>query len=544
MAQNDDVTIEPAKKLTRETVDVGKELGIINLLPTTAWFDWSGGQTKPGTMAVGRDALAPTQDELVFMLRRDGQAQALFNLLTLPIRAAFSQSEWIEPDGGAEEETKFANDMWKLPPMAGGMSVSSSMFLRQTLLALPYGFSAFEIVRKYAEDGPNKGKVVLDFMGYRDPRTVTFLVDDHGKFKGFRQVTNIGGRSINTVIKPENAWYFSAKEEENPYYGISYFESAFQHYQAKRKLYYIGELAAQLAAVPGRVGTIPLSASPRQIDEFKRSLANFAFNTAMVIPPNFEVDTINSNSGFKFTELIDHHNTMMAGSILAKFIQQDDRAVLIDNGKGDASADLFIQLLEAITAEISDSWTNKLMPQFIDINFGSGKYPVHRFAPLTDENKEAIMELFKVFIPATSLNCTPEFVRITEEKMADRLGYDIDYEEVARKEAEIATKQQAQMEADAKFERQLQLQQAQSTPNGNGAPKPGQANKGGNPAAKKVKQPPGNPAAKKIATSATTSEEQREAVDQLTIMLSNLFQPEDIPEDYAPEGEIIPEAGE
>lgn len=538
-------SVPPEPEYNKNTVSVGKELGIANVLPATSWFDWSGGIQPPGKLSVGRDPLAPYQDELIYMLRRDGQARALLNLLTLPIRAAFTQSKWIEPDGGAAKETEFANNMWDLPSNAGGMRVSKSMFLRQTLLALAYGFSTFEIVRKYADTGPNKGKLVIDFMGYRDPRTVTFLVDDHGQFQGFRQVTNFSGRAVNVYIKPQDAWYFAANEEENPYYGVSYFEPAFQHYQAKRKLYYIGELAAQIAAVPGRIGKIPLSASPRQIDEFKRSLSNFAFNTAMVIPPNFEVDPMNNNSNFKFLELIDHHNTMMAGSIMAKFFQQEDRSVLIDNGKADASADLFVQMLEAIAAELSESWSTKLMPQFIDMNFGSGKYPIHKFAPLTDENKQAIMDLFELFIPATSLNVTPEFVRITEQKVAERLGYDMDWNDIENKEKEIAAKQQAQMEADAEAARQAQIIQAK-TANGNGAPTPGQQNKGGNPAARKIKQPPGNPAAKKpvpaVATSYTSKEEQVEAVDQLVVLLSNLFQPDDIPEDYVtPEDELVEE---
>jgi hypothetical protein len=532
--------------------DIDQELGVTNVLPASTWQDWAGGPVPAGTLAVGRDPMAPSQDEMVYMIRRDGQARALLNLLTLPIRAAFSQGEWTSPDGGGEEEAAFANLMWKLPAIGGGMEVSSSMFLRQTLLALAHGFSAFEIIRQIPESGPLEGKITLKKMGYRDPRTVTFLSDQHGQFQGFRQITNFGMRAINVVIEEQNAWYWAANEEENPMYGVSYFEPAFQHYQMKRKLYYIGHLAAQLAAVPGRIGEIPLGASPRQIQEFKTALANFAFNTAMVAPPNFKVTPFNGNSGFNFLGIVDHHNTMMAGSVLAKFLQQEDRQVLIDNGKGDASADMFVQMLEAITTELSEAWSNKLMPQFIDYNFGSGNYPIHRFAPLTDANKQAIFDIFNTLVVATSLNCTPEFVRTTEEKLAERLGYDIDYEAIAQQEAEAAAAQQAQMEQE-----QALAQQQAEQPQGPNLDGTGPNDGGATGGASNAPQPPANNQAAKANAGAGQSpfhnpssmvrashDNQIKAMDALAVALSGLIDVEDVPENYAPEGEVKLEAGE
>lgn len=528
---------------------IGQELGVTNILPATSWMNWSGlgaSGTAPGTMVVGKDPLAPTQDELVYMIRRDGQARAMLKLMMTPIMAIFAQSKWIEPDGGAPAETEFANQMWTLPPSGGGMSVSPTMFLRQTLLAMAYGFSAFEIVRQIPTVGPLKGKVTIDKMGYRDPRTISFLVDTHGNMNAMRQVTNFNTRAINVIINAEDIWYWAANEEENPYYGVSYFEAAYQHYQAKRKMYYIGELASQIAAVPGRIGEIPVGAQPSQITEFKKGLASFAFNTAMIIPPNFKVSPFNSNSQFKFTEIIDHHNTMMATSILAKFLQVEDRSIIVDTTKSDASSDMFVQLIESIVAEIAESWSNKLMPQFIDYNFGSGKYPVFQFAPITDENKQTIAELFEIMVIATSLNCTPEFVRTTEQALAKRLGYDINYDKIASQEAQIAAKQQTQMAAAAKAAAAAPAQLPGQPQNGNGPPVPGQQNVGGNPAASAPKQQPGNPAAKKPLTQNVKTSGEEMSADDLVVLLSGLFETEDIPEDFIPsvETEVIPEAGE
>lgn len=511
---------------------IDQELGVTNVMPVSTWINWNGGgPTPPGTVAIGRDPLAPSVDELVFMIRRDGQARAMLSLLTLPLRAAFAQSKWVTPDeeGGGKEEAEFANLMWNLPSMNGGMEVPASMFLRQALLALPYGFSAFNVVRHVPENGPLKGKLTIKKLAYRDPRTVTFLADDFGTYRGFKQITSFAGKAINVTIPEEDSWYFAANEEENPMYGVSYFESAFQHYQMKRKIYYIGHLAAQMAAVPGRIGELPQSATPKQILEFKAALSNFAFNTAMVAPFGFKVNPFNGNSNFDFIAIAAHHNMMMASSILAKFLQQEDRQVLIDNGKADASADMFVQMLEAIAAELSESWSTKLMPQFIDANFTSGVYPVHKFAPLTDENKQAILQLFETMVSQPVLNCTPEFFRQNEMKLAERLGYDIDWEEVAKEEEAAAKAQQEAQQAAEKA-----ALQGQAQPQGSGGVSTQQ------PTPRKPKTGPSSagPVVK------ASVEEQQAAMDQIFGALNVLMTEDDVPADFALEPEIIPEAQE
>lgn len=544
---------------------LNQELGIPNFAPTTSWQSYSP-EIPKGAFGVGRDPLAPNLNELIFMLRRDGQARAMLELLTLPIRSAFAKSQWIDPDSSGDEakspEAVFANNMWSLPPQAGGMAVPKSMFLRQTLLALAHGFAPFEIVKSYREEGPLAGKYVIDKMAYRDGRTVTMLADDHGSFKGFRQQARLPNRLVDKVIKSPEAWYFAANEEHNPLYGVSYFEPAFQHYQAKRKLYYISEVAAQLAAVPGRVGELAPGASPRQIMEFKKALAEFHFNQSMMVPPNFKVTPVNANTGFDPVKIIDHHNAAMVKSILAGFLQQDDRLVLIDNGKADASADLFVSLLEAITYELAESYTTRLMPQFIDYNFGSGNYPIFKFAPLTDTERETITNLFTTMVGLQTLNASPEFVRCTEMDLAERLGYPIDYEAVAEQEAQAAEAAQKQAAEEAAAQAELQKAQLESIKAGTKAqagvsgggtrgPAPGTAkSQGANKVEKGRPTPAPTPAGGRPPTetkpatlraSAELNDHQQEAVGLLATGLSMLLDNDDVPSYYAPEGEILPE---
>lgn len=443
---------------TPSNPEVDIEYGVQSLLPFGAWSSTYAGGTE-GSVLIGNDPRAVPLDNLVEMRKHDGQARALIRLITLPLLAAMKEAKWTESGSAGEgaEEAQFANDMFDLPPSKGGMTVPKHKLLKQTLMALTDGFAVFEEVRQVPVEGNLAGKVTLRKLAYRDPRTIQFLVDKTGGFLGVHQIASMpGGTTVNVDILKDKVIYFAASEEENPYYGVSMLESAYYHYEIKKKLYYIAHIAAQFAAVPGRIGKMDVAGkSPREIQKVKDMLASFAFNTSGILPQGWEVQLINNNTQFDFLKLIDHHNTMMAASVLAKFLQQEDRQVLIDNGKADASADMFVLALSTVMNEIAEMWSTYLMPKYIDWNFGTQNYPVYKFGPLTDQARESIKELFETVVIAGTLNCTPEFVRQLEEKLSASLGLDIDYAEIAQAEEE-----QAKSDAEAQAqEQQMQVDQ-------------------------------------------------------------------------------------
>ena len=488
--------LEPIKPQNEIDPQLNYEFGVTQVLPFSSWIDYTTRDNK-GKRTVTNSPDSISVDKLVEMRRHDGQARALMRLITLPIRSALKEAEWVAPEeGDAESEVEFANQMFNLPEQGGGMTVSLSKFLRQTLLALTDGFAVFEEVRQVPAEGPLKGKITIRKMAYRDARTIHFNVDDTGGFDGVRQIAQVAEKRVDVHIEKEKIWYYAANEEENPFYGVSYFEAAYRHYEFKRKLYYVAHVAAQFAAVPGRIGITPPSPDSRMLNSFKTALQNFAFNTALTIPEGYEVKPFNGNTQFDFMKLIDHHNLMMAASVLAKFLQQEDRQVLIDNGKADATADMFVLMIESIMTEIADSWSTHLMPKYIDWNFGSKKYPVFRFGQLADAAKDAIKEIFEAVVIAGALNCTPEFVRELEKKLAARLGLDVDYDQIAKYEEEAAKAQQ-QAEQDAANQQQqiLDMHQAAGLPPGTaGGP-------GGAPGA--APRAPGQPSGGISALSAT-----------------------------------------
>lgn len=433
-----------------------EEFGVPNTMPFGSWT------THSGELEADNHQIVPVEN-LMEMRKKDGQARALLRLLTLPIWRAATEGEWIAPaEGGGEKETEFMNLMWTLPPQAGGMTISWPKLVRQITLALADGVSTFEEVRRVAKDGPLKGKIVLKKLAYRDPRTIKFLVDKNGGFDGLRQRTVANGAAVDVKIPRDKCWYYAANEEENPFYGLSWFESAFFHYEVKKKLYYIAHVAAQMAAVPGRVGKMPEQGSRnidvRRVEAVRKAMKDFAFNHSMIMPPGWDMIPFNANSGFNFLELVDHHNLQMSKSVMAKFLDDEQRQVLIENANAEAGSDFFVMALEAVMSEISESLSHYVCPKYIDWNFDSSTYPTYKFGVLADSTKDAIKELFTAISTAQSSMWTPEFIRELEKKLTDRLGLDVDYTEVEKREEEEAAK----MEEQQRQELELYQQQFQA----------------------------------------------------------------------------------
>ena len=307
---------------------------------------------------------------------------------------------------------------------------------------------------------------------------------------GVRQTDRTADNEVVEIdIEGDKCWYYAANSEENPFYGVSMFETAWYHYDIKTKLYYIAHIASQFAAVPGRIGTYPQSVqNTPAANDFAKALANFAFNTSLAVPEGYEVQPFNASSQFDFIKLIDHHAHMQAKSVLMQFADNENRMVLIDNGKADASADMYVKALEAIMNQIAESWSQHLMPKYIDWNFGTNNYPVFKFGQLSDSARDSIKEVFQAVVTSSVLNCTPEFVRELEKKLTMRLGLDVNYEEIEKHEKEAA-KQAAEQAA-----LQAEMEQLGGAPaDGSAAPTPGMGAAPGPGAGGQTPPAPGGP---------------------------------------------------
>ena len=438
--------------------DSNIQMGIQADFPGSTWdnFAWNqNNKAKDGVFLLGKNTHSVPLEKLREMRVKDAQTRSLWRLFSMPIESCLKEGKWVKApwveDG--DDEVDFANMMFRTPAQAGGMDTPIELILKQTLLAIIEGFAAFEEVYHMPKTGPMKGKWTLAGLEYRDSRTVNILVDKWGKYAGIRQQARRPDGSLLDVEIPKNKTVlFTVGAEENPYVGVSMFESAWFHFETKKKLYYLAQKSAEFAAVPGRIGTYPAAGTtPAKRAAFAAAIKDFTFNTSMMIPEGYKVEPFPTTIGFDFIKMIEHHSHMQAKSVLLQFMDNDNRLAIIDNGGQDASADMFVQGLMSIMNSIAQLWTTKLMPKFIDWNFDSGKYPIWQFGELTDSARGAIETAFTTMVTSSTLNSTPEFFRGIEKSMSSRLGLDIDYKEIEKREEAAAKKaaELAKAEADA-----------------------------------------------------------------------------------------------
>lgn len=395
-----------------------------------------------------RDEGDITVHKLMAMRKTDGQARALYRLITLPIRAALKAATFVPEEyvDGGEDEANFIEQMFTLPSSAGGMTVPFGRVIAQMLLGVFDGFSAFELVYWTPEKGPLKGKWTLKKMAHRPSETLTFILDDNSEFKGLRQQTMYHNRQIDVMIPGEHCVYYAANEEEKPFYGQSYFHSAFYHWDKKFKLYVISHIAAQRAAVGTRIGTMPASPPRDEKERFKAALAQLGVAQHMAVPENYKVESLKEGGTFDFLAYINHHNSQMSKSILAAFYDKEqgggDAGKLVDFGtQSDA---MFLLMLQTIMSEIEEVVNQKIIPRFIDWNFDSGKYPVFRFGSLSDEQRQAMLDLYaKLATAGQSFLGRPEVFHELEKQTSEIFGLEVDWDAV---EEEIQEEKEARAE--------------------------------------------------------------------------------------------------
>lgn len=444
----------------------GDERGVpLNMPFSTPWVD--------NTYEIYRsiEDIGPTIKQLQTMRRNDGQARALYRLLTIPIRSALPKATFVPADGG-EAEAEFIEQMFTLPPDAGGMTVTFQKIMAQILMALFDGFAAFEQVYHRPTEGPLKGKYTLKKLAHRPAETVTFLMNENGSYAGLRQRTMFLSEYIDKRIERENSFYYSCQEEEQAFFGVSMFQAAFKHYDLKARLYFLSNLAGQRQAVGTRVGKFGPNASKNDKDRFAKHLSDLGTAQWMMFPDGWDVKTLTEQGSFDYLAYINHHNSQMSKSVLASFFDKDQG----DSGGGGKLVDFggqtdehFIRMILTIMEEIAANINHYIIPKFIDWNFSSGKYPQFAWGQFTEEQKQSMRKTFeKLSTAAGDKAVTPEFMRALEKNIADDMGLKIDYDAVQKRldEEDAVAKDQQEMQTETQEvsleSQKVQLEQAKA----------------------------------------------------------------------------------
>lgn len=356
--------------------------------------------------------------DFVKMRKGDGTARALYSIMTLPILSL----PWdiiADADDPNGEQASFVEDVFKLPPHKGGMTTPMSLVLADALRAVLEGYRLFEKV--WTLDAQNR--IVYRKIAPRDNQTLTLRYDPRGGFNGAKQMAYIGDKYSDVVIPVERCFLFTYGKEMNPLYGESAFTSAYYHYDEKRKLYYLGRLAAQALSIPPKVGKAPKNAKQDQMDSVAAALNNLVgVNSATVLPEGYDLILGQIGAGrFDVMGLINHHNAEMARSVLAHFLMLGTGSSTGSWALSQDQSDMFIMALKGLQNSLEEHINSYLIPELHSYNFETPHYSKFQFAEMTDGMIGVLKEAF-LKVMDKSPQGVPDYVyEGIVQRMADQL---------------------------------------------------------------------------------------------------------------------------
>ena len=393
------------------------------------------------------DKLKP--EDFIKMRQQDGTASALYNVLTLPILS----NDWtIEPEDDtpeAQTQADFVENALKLPPYKGGMTTPFDLVLADMLRAVLEGWRAFEKVFQITPDG----KFTYRKIASRDSSTVTLLQDDRGGFNGFKQMAYIGKEYKTVTITQPYAFLFTFGKEKNWLKGESAFRAAYYHYEKKHRLYYVAHQAIQFGAIPPKTVKAPKGAKQNQIDAHVALADQLGFSSSIGLPDGWDLTPYEAGKGrIDPMGLIDHHNSEMARSILAQFIMLGSSGTTGSWALSQDQSDMFVIALRGLMSNIEEHITSYLLPDLVEYNFASPKYPRFVFANMTDATTTLLKEVALKVLDKRSEGIPEAMVKGIVDKLALQLDIELPDE---KKSTDITNDQAVAIEtAGAEIQKQ------------------------------------------------------------------------------------------
>lgn len=295
------------------------------------------------------------------MRRNDGTVQALEMALTLPIRS----TEWHIEEAGNGSTAREAAELVR-ENLLNHTTHTFDDFLRESLLALFYGFTPFE---KVFEE--HDGYIKWRKLASRHPATIKrFITDQHGGLQSL--VQQVGGQDY--IIPIEKLLVFIYRREFSNHRGLSILRAAYKHWKILDTFYLLQAIGFErwVAGVPH--GTVPPGTPQSDRDAYLALLTKLRSSeyTALVTPSDYDLKLIGEDAARAVTNLnepIQHHSTQIVKSALAQFLNLGTG----NTGSWALSKDhsqLFMFSLNSTAAWIAEYIYRHAIRQLCHYNFG------------------------------------------------------------------------------------------------------------------------------------------------------------------------------
>jgi hypothetical protein len=391
--------------------------------------------------------------DLASMLRKDGKARSLEQVLTLPLRGA----TWkIEPD---------KNDNGQQAFVQANLGDKLDKLIDQCTTAVTFRRAFFETT--WALDGD---KIVYDCIDWRPPAGCEPGFNPAtGAPKGFRQrmaplpgvysvlSSKSGSMPGYEIVKQQRSYIYVHGSFREPVKGLSDLDVAYWCYETKQKILFLWFQFLENQSLPK---TVVYGDDVDHARELAGDVAGLKSSGVLGLPrpadPTMKAFEILESSGAgaaQFYQAIQYLDAMMPASVLAGFTELPQAAVQ-GTGSYALSADqseFFLASRQAVADEIAESIRADVFGPLVHHNFGA-KAPVPKLTigPLSSRYQQRALTLLQSVIQSRYANVPRDFVDQLVTHTATFLGLDeVAVRDAIRKDQAAAATAQAQAAAQA-----------------------------------------------------------------------------------------------
>lgn len=367
---------------------------------------------------------SPDERQLQAMLDRDGKAQALEAVLSLPLRWAPTQVEPHREDNG---EAEFVERVLTTPPWDGGMSTPLAQVIAHMTSAVVFRRAFFEKVWRVEGD-----RWVYDKLAPRPAESCILKRDERtGNFRGFKQRAPFDHPNADKDgfihFGPEKAFVYVHDWATHPLTGRSALETAYRAYEAKQKIRYLWFAFLERHATPWAVGKD--ENDPDGGNALARKIAGLKGGGVIGMTASQSLETFEPGSdGAAFKDCMDWLSQEMSQSVLAGFLDLTTGGV----GHGsyalsDDSSDFFLRGRYAELTEMASALTNFVVADLVRWNFPAGKTPTFKFGRLTQESAEQTLTLLQAILSQAQPN--PQMPARFTDLLIEKVGAILDLDD-------------------------------------------------------------------------------------------------------------------
>jgi len=351
--------------------------------------------------------------ELNAMFERDGKAETLRQVLTLPIR----QAPWTIRKGPAESSAvELVERVLSNPANNGGMSTPMGLIIAQMCQAIVYRKTYFEKV--FTE---RDGKIIYDKLAWRPPQTCAIVRDPkNAAFKGFKQQPIRLEDTEEIEIPPQRAFVYIHGTDRNPLEGKSDMDITYWAYITKQKIRFLWYQFLEGQSLPK---TIVRARTETDANRAAQKIIQLKQGGVVGMTDAITTDVLESSGkgADQFKAALQWLDAEASGSVLAGFTDLGAAAV---GGTGSFAlskdqTDFFLMSRQAVARDMADALNQFVIPDLVHYNFGpDARSPEIEIGPITQDDASLAIGLLQ----AVSVTESPVLPREFYSELIERVA--------------------------------------------------------------------------------------------------------------------------